>query len=343
MRRCERFPLWVYPLFVLGVLFALLVCVCVGSVNISPHETARTLFCALIGKTAEGAGANAAILLSVRLPRVLCALLIGASLSVAGAAMQGLLHNPLADGSTLGVSAGASLGAVLAIAMGLSVPWFPLGGVIALSMAFAFGSLLLILFLAHRLDPALSTNTILLAGVVFSMFANSAVSLIVTFAGERVRSILFWTLGSLAGRSYGDALALFAAFIVCGGALFLSANELNAFSLGEKSALYIGVDVKRAKLVILAASSALIGVCVSVSGTIAFVGLIVPHMVRRLSGPNHKRLLPAAACFGAVFLMLADLAARTVLSPLELPVGVVTSLVGTIVFLVIFSAARKRI
>ena len=256
--------------------------------------------------------------------------------------MQGLLRNPLADGSTLGVSSGAALGAVIAIAFGITFPSLPFAGTTVLAIAFAILSLLLILALAYRLDYSLSTNTIILIGVIYSMFVSSAMSVIVTFASDRLKSITFWTMGSLQGTGYKDALLLAAALVLCGTVLCLHTRELNAFAVGEDNARTIGVNVRRTKLVVLIAVSVLIGVCVSIGGTIGFVGLVTPHMVRMLTGPNHKRLLPASMFAGAIFLLLADLAARTVFSPLELPIGVVTSLVGAVVFIFIFYQTRKE-
>lgn len=208
-------------------------------------------------------------------------------------------------------------------------------------MLFAFGSLILILGLAYALDRSLATNSIILIGVIFSMFVSSVMNLIISFAGEKVKSILFWTMGSLSGSNLTHALLLAAALVVFGGVILRHADELNAFAIGEDNARHIGVNVKRVKIVIMATVSALIGVCVSIGGTIGFVGLVMPHVARMLVGPNHRRLLPASLYMGAIFLLLADLVARTLLSPIELSIGVVTSLVGSVMFVVIFYRTRK--
>ena len=167
-------------------------------------------------------------------------------------------------------------------------------------------------------------------------------SLLITFAGEKLKTITFWTLGSLSGSTYRNALTLLIALLLCGGLLLRLAPELNAFALGEEQAQHLGVPVRRVKLLVMAAVSVLLGVCVSIGGTIGFVGLIIPHMMRMLLGPDHNRLLPASLLAGASFLLLADLAGRSLFSPLELPIGVVTSLVGAVVFIVIFYRSRKR-
>ncbi|GHU73271.1 putative ABC transporter permease protein YvrB [Clostridia bacterium] len=330
-----------YALFIAATFAALLVCACLGSVRISPAEALSILWKAALRLPIPDTAAKP-IILTVRLPRVLCVALTGASLSLCGAAMQGLLRNPLADGSTMGVSAGASLGAVIAIAFGASIPGLRIAGSMGMAMVFAFVSLTLILSLAYRLDHTLSTNTILLIGVIFSMFANSIISLITAFAGERIKSILFWTMGSLSGSNYTNVKALLTALIICGAVILRCARELNAFAIGEDNARGVGVNVKRVKLTLLISVSALIGVCVSIGGTIGFVGLVIPHIMRMITGPNHSRLLPASLFGGAVFLMLTDLLSRILLRPLELPIGVLTSLIGSVVFVYIFYKTRRK-
>lgn len=317
----------------------LLLCVCLGSVQVPLGDSLSLLWHGLLGDAPDGV--NSAIVLSLRLPRVLCACLMGASLSLCGAAMQGLLRNPLADGSTLGVSTGAALGAALSIVLGITVPGLPIAGSAAMSILFSFGSLLLILALAWGIDRSFSTHNIILIGVVFTMLVSSLLSILITFSGEKLRSITYWTMGSLAGKSYEQAAVLLGALVLFGTPLFLCSRELNAFAVGEENALHIGVPVRRVKLTVMISASALIGVCVSIGGSVAFVGLIVPHAVRLLSGPNHLKLLPLSAFSGALFLMLADLVSRTVLSPMELPIGVVTSLIGATAFIVIFYRSRK--
>ena len=336
----ERMTWAVAGLLVAALCAVMLLCVCVGSVSLPPADTLRVLLCAALGRPLPE-GVPASIILNVRLPRVINVALMGASLSLCGAAMQGLLRNPLADGSTLGVSSGASLGSVLALALGVALPGTSLGGTMLLAMLFAFLSLMLILSLAYALDRSLATNSIILIGVIFSMFASSLISLIISFSGDRIRSITFWTMGSLSGTGYAHARVLAATLLVCGGAILWHARELNALAIGEEDARHVGVDVRRVKLTLMVAVSALIGVCVSVGGTIGFVGLVVPHMTRMLAGPNHRRLLPASMLAGAIFLLLCDLLARTLLRPIELSIGVVTSLVGAAAFVAIFYRTRR--
>ena len=336
----DRFSWRTYVLFMLALIAAMLLCICMGSVSIPLKDTLTAMWNTLWGlEVPQGISKN--IILNVRLPRVINVALVGAALSLCGAAMQGLLRNPLADGSTLGVSSGAALGAVIALAFGIGVPGVTHGGVMVMAMVFAFLSLVLILSLAYVLDRSLSTNSIILIGVIFSMFASSVINLIISFAEDHIKSITFWTMGSLSGTNFSHSRILAVAVLICGFIILRYARELNAFAIGEDNARHIGVNVKKVKLIVLITVSVLIGICVSIAGSISFVGLVMPHMARMITGPNHKRLLPSSMFSGAIFLLLADLVARTLLSPIELSIGVVTSLVGAVAFVIIFYRTRK--
>lgn len=330
----------IYALLAAALLLTLLLCVCVGSVSIPFATSLQVLWLAVTGQPIP-AGMHGSVLLAIRLPRVLCVALEGASLSLCGAAMQGLLRNPLADGSTLGVSSGASLGAAVAILIGFTLPGFPLGGTSVLAMLFAFGAMFAIISLSYAVDHGLATNTIILMGTVFSMLVTAVLSLLILSAGEKMKTITYWTMGSLSGAGYPAAAFLAVMLVLAGGILFSLAPALNALAMGESQALHLGVPVKAVKLTVMATVSAMIGVCVSVGGGIGFVGLVTPHMVRYLSGPDHRRLMPCCLFGGAIFLLLCDLAARTLFSPSELPIGTVTSIIGAFVFVVIYVRAGR--
>ncbi len=335
-------PKWTTRLLLLLAIAAICVlCVSLGSVALPLENILDVIWHGMLGQPMPK-GISAGIIWSVRLPRVICTALCGAALALSGAAMQGLLKNPLADGSTMGVSSGASLGAVIAILIGLETRNLPLTGTMLMAVLFALISLLLVLGLTFALDKSFSASTIILIGVIFSMFVNAVLSLLITFSGEKLRTITFWTMGSLSGSTFANALVLATALVIFGGMLRAHATELNAFAVGEENAHGIGVNVKRTKIIVLISVAGLIGISVAIGGTIAFVGLIVPHMMRLITGPNHRKLLEYSAFGGAVLLMLCDLIARTVLSPLELPIGVVTSLIGAVVFIVIFARSRKE-
>lgn len=327
-------------ILIIAVIVIFFLCVCAGSVMIPLKETWTIIKNAILGG-APIEGASTDILLTVRIPRVICVGLVGAALALSGAVMQGLLRNPLADGSTLGVSSGASLGAVLSIAFGITIPGMSEVGTMGMAILFAFLSMMIILSLAYKLDYSLSTNTIILIGVVYSMLINSMLNLIVTLASDKVKEITFWTMGSLAGSTYRNAIVLLIALLIFGTIILCSGRELNAFALGEENARNIGINVERVKLGLLICVSALIGITVSIGGSIGFVGMLVPHITRFFTGPDHKKLLPASLLIGAGFLMIADLIARTILNPRQLPVGVVTSFVGALSFIVIFYRSRK--
>lgn len=311
-------------------------CVSLGSVNIPLRDVWSSVFGGEVSRETYRS-----IVWWTRLPRVICAGLMGCTLSLCGAAMQGLLRNPLADGSTLGVSSGAALGAALSIVLGITVPGLESAGPAAMAMLFAFGSMLMILALAWGIDRSFATHNIILIGVVFTMLVSALLSILITFSGEKLRSITYWTMGSLSGKNYEQDAVMVGGLVLFGIPLLLQSRELNAFAVGEENALHVGVPVRRVKLMVMICASALIGICVSIGGSVAFVGLIIPHMVRLVTGPNHRKLLPMSMFAGASFLMLADLAARTVLSPLELPIGVVTSLIGAVTFIVLFYRSRK--
>lgn len=295
-----------------------------GSSGLSPGEAGAILLGRLPGlgylHPDVGSGAEA-IVLRVRLPRVVLGILVGAALSLAGAAFQGLLRNPLADPFTLGVSSGAAVGAASVMAAGgvVSVPMGALAGGLA-----ALGTV----YRLARVGGRLAGETLILAGVVISSFGAALLALVISLSTERLQDIFFWLMGSLALRSWSQVL--FVALVLVPVYLFLTlaARELNLLALGEEEALSLGVDVQRLRRSLLLWVSLLTAAVVSVSGTIGFVGLVVPHVVRLLAGPDHRALLPLAAVGGGAFLVAADLASRLLLAPRELPIGAVTALLG---------------
>lgn len=312
------------------------ICVIFGSVDVNFWDTARIAFGAILGKFPSDIPERfITIVLAVRLPRVLMSGLVGAALALSGAVMQGLLKNPLADGTTIGVSSGASLGAVIAIAFSAKSTLISELGTFFMSILFSFVSICLILFLAKMIDFTLSTNTVILIGVIYSMFASSITSLITTLADKEIKNIVFWSMGSIAGSTYEKVVVMAGVLVICSFILIRNGVELNAFAIGEENAMHVGVDIRRVKLRIMALVSILIGVSVSICGTIGFVGLVIPHITRIFTGPNHKKLLPISMAIGAGFLMLADMFCRTMFSPIEIPIGIITSFIGSILFVFI--------
>lgn len=272
------------------------------------------------------------ILLNIRLPRVVLAGLVGASLALVGATFQGLLRNPLADPFTLGISSGASVGAVMTIFFGISIPFFGMYTLPFMSVISAFITLIIVISFARKIDAAMRVETLILTGIVFSSFLSALISLMITLTGEELRQIIGWLLGSVAMRGWNHVLIILPFFIVGTTTLLFHVRELNAFSFGEDQAKHIGVNVERKKMIILVAGSILTGAAVSVSGVIGFVGLVIPHFIRLISGPDHRHLLPKSMVVGATFLILADLVSRIIIQPQELPIGVITSLIGAPIF-----------
>ncbi|KOS66540.1 corrinoid ABC transporter permease [Lysinibacillus contaminans] len=305
--------------------------VSIGSVNI-PFEV-------LWNRAADETAAN--ILWKIRMPRVVLAGLVGASLAIAGAAFQGLLKNPLADPYTLGVSSGASVGAVMTLFFGISIPVVGIYTLPTFSMIGAVLTMVAVMGFARLVDRSLKMETLILTGVIFSSFLGSLISLMVALTGEELRQIIGWLLGSVSMRGW-PYVQMIAPFVVIGSVmLWTQRRELNALLYGEERAKHLGVNVKRSKYLILAGGSMLTGAAVAVSGTIGFVGLVVPHMTRMIWGSDHRHLLPLSFLNGATLLIICDLVARTIIMPRELPIGVITAFIGAPVFSYIFYKQRR--
>jgi iron complex transport system permease protein len=282
------------------------------------------------------------IVMNIRLPRVILAGLVGASLAIAGAAFQGLLRNPLADPYTIGVSSGASVGAVITLFFGISIPFAGLFTLPLLSILFAFFTVIAVLVFAQKIDRSMKVETIILTGIIFSSFLGALISLMIALTGDELRQIIGWLLGSVSMRGWDYIKIIFPFFLIGSLILLFNGRELNAMSFGEERAQHIGVNVQRRKMMILVAGSILTGAAVAVSGTIGFVGLVIPHLTRLLWGPDHRHLLPLSILAGGGFLILADLLARTIISPTELPIGVITAIIGAPVFAIILMNRRNE-
>ena len=283
------------------------------------------------------------ILWKIRMPRVILAALIGASLAIAGAAFQGLLKNPLADPYTLGISSGASVGAVMTIFLGISIPVLGIFTLPVFSMVGAACTMIIVLTFARLVDRSMKMETLILTGIIFSSFLGSCISLMVALTGEQLREIIGWLLGSVSMRGW-PYVQMVLPFMVIGTAIiWLNRRELNAMIYGEERAQYLGVNVKRSKYMILAGGSILTGAAVAASGTIGFVGLVVPHMIRLLIGADHRHLLTLSFLNGASLLVICDLVSRTIIAPIELPIGVITSFIGAPVFAYIFFKQRRKV
>ncbi|MGI6200734.1 MAG: FecCD family ABC transporter permease [Christensenellales bacterium] len=325
-------------------LAVLLAAIGIGSVSIAPGDIFAIFGHKLWGlPLPDGMDAvTASILWDIRLPRALAAFLVGGALAASGTVMQSVLKNPLASSYTLGVSSGASLGAAAVMVTGFTLPFagmftLPIAGFIA-----GLATVLAAIAFAMRLDRNLENQTIILVGMVFSLFVNAILTLINALAKEQLQQLVLWQMGSFSAKNWSHLAVLLPVVLV--GALLLCryTREMDIMTFGDEQARAMGVDTKPVKLKLIVLAALLTGTAVSFTGVIGFVDLIAPHVVRRFFGAAHRRVLPLSVLFGGAFMAGADLVARTALSPIELPVGAVTALVGAPFFAFIYFKRRGR-
>lgn len=280
------------------------------------------------------------IILNIRLPRVLVAFVVGASLSVSGICIQSLLKNPLASPYTLGVSSGAGLAATISYVFKLSF----LGAYTTQFLAFigALATIYAIIKFVSIIDSNLSNETIVLTGMILSLFLGALISLIMLMNLEDSKQILLFLSGSLILKGWNELFLLLPFFIICTTYLFIRSKQLDILTFGEEDAHSLGVNVKKLKFEIMILTSLLTASAVATCGVIGFIGLVVPHISRKVFKSNHVLTIPMSAAIGGGFLIITDLIARTITPPLELPVGAITALIGAPFFAVIFIARRRR-
>jgi iron complex transport system permease protein len=263
----------------------------------------------------------------------------GAMLSISGAVMQSVLRNPLASSFTLGVSSGASLGAALVLLMGITI--VPVLSMPVMGFIFAMATMVLVIFMASKMDGALENNTIILLGIVISLFMTALTTLLMTMNRESLQLLIFWQLGSFAMRDWLP-VAILAPVLLIGGLAVLSRHrEMDILTFGEESAKTMGVNMSRVKWVLLIIAAAMTGSTIAFVGIIGFIDLVAPHVVRRLFGSRHNLLIPLSALFGGTFMVAADTLARSLTFPAEIPIGVITALVGAPFFAYIYFKGRN--
>jgi iron complex transport system permease protein len=332
LRRRHRNRRWQFAALVLLLIVAAVAAVCIGPMRIPLSDLAA------MARGGEVDAATRTVVEQIRLPRVALAALIGAALAVAGASMQGLFRNPLADPALIGISSGAACGAVTVIVLGHNLlPSLPVWAAPYLLSVAAFAGCLLATMLMVRLslhDGHPVVATMLLAGIAINALASAITAFVIFLANDQqVRDVTFWLLGSL-GAAQWSKVAIVAPVVLLGLAVLpFVARALNALLLGESEASHLGFDVMRTKWTVILLASVMVGVSVAFTGVIAFVGLIVPHAIRLIAGPDHRFLLPASALLGAALLVTADILARCVVAPAELPIGILTSILGAPFFL----------
>ncbi|MBX7161964.1 MAG: iron ABC transporter permease [Acidimicrobiia bacterium] len=328
-----------------GLAVALLVACVVaagsGALAIPPSEILRSLLRRI--NLVAGAAPDEvveSVLWNVRFPRVVLALVVGAGLGCAGATMQGTFANPLAEPGVVGVSSGAALGAVAAIVIGIGAA-APLGLTVA---AFVGGLVAVFLvFLAARSGGRTEVVTLIMTGIAVNAFTGAVIGLLTFFSTDaELRSITFWTLGSVAGATWAKVMAVVPLAVVGVAVAVRLAPRLDLLGLGDTGARHLGIDVDRLRFVLLAVVAVLTASAVAVSGIILFVGLVIPHLVRMAAGPRHRPLVVASALGGALILVVADLVARTIAAPAEVPLGVITALVGSPFFFWLLRRTRAR-
>ncbi|MCP1606882.1 iron complex transport system permease protein [Pseudomonas citronellolis] len=337
------------PLFLLLGFLLLLVLwlsLALGPVSLPLGDTLRALarLCGL-PVSADDLGQAELIVGQIRLPRTLLGVATGGVLALAGVAMQGLFRNPLADPGLIGVSSGAALGAAIAIVFGASTGGLPEAFAPYLLSACAFGGGLLVTALVYRLgrhNGQTSVATMLLAGIALTALAGALIGLFTYLADDAtLRTLTFWNLGSLNGASYPRLWPLLLVTLLVACWLPRRVDALNALLLGESEARHLGFDVERLKVELILCTALGVGAAVAAAGLIGFIGLVVPHLLRLIVGPDHRVLLPASMFGGAILLLLADLVARLALAPAELPIGIVTALIGAPFFLYLLIRGRS--
>lgn len=341
IKRRKSFLIGIILLFL--SLLLIIMSVNIGRADIKVIEVIKIIVSKITGNTNildAISKSKVAIVWDIRLPRILVALLVGGGLAVSGAIFQSLLMNPLADPYTIGVSTGAAFGAVLCIYMNIFILQFPMP-----IMPFAFlGAIitLLIVMKIANIDGYMSSSNLVIAGIIVSSILSAGISFLKSTSGEQVFAIIYWLMGSLNSRTWSQVIVSFPIIIICTFICIYFADDLNILAFGEKEARGLGVNTKRTRNIFLICASLITAVCVSVSGIIGFIGLVVPHIVRFSLTSDNRYLIPISSLLGAILLLMADNISRSLFN-IEIPVGVITTLFGGPFFIYIFTSRNKSI
>lgn len=326
---------WLLPVILIVLLIAsLLYAAVTGAVEISISEIIEIL-------TRGADTVNASILIDIRLPRVLLAAVVGAGLAAVGGVMQAIFKNPLVDSYTLGMSSGAALGAVISIITGLNVSIMGIDTTGVFAFIGAICTLLFVYSLAYT-KSRMSINSLLLSGVAVSYFLSSLISFLMMLNHDKIEHIVFWTMGSLSMATWNEFYISAALIVPSLAVLMHYTRELNILVMGEDAAHHLGINTAVLKNILLITCSLIVGIVVSTGGTIAFLGLVAPHIVRLIAGSDNKRVIPCSALLGAILLVLSDTAGRMLIKPVEIPVGVMTSIMGGPFFIFLLRKQKGR-
>lgn len=341
MKHTRTHIIWWIIGFTLLWILTFLICSGAGAVHISIVQIKDLWSSKILGSVvADEAGLDksAIIYWQIRIPRLILATFTGIALASTGAAFQSIFRNPMADPYVLGISSGASLGAAIAIVTGLEYNFL---GITGMAFLFALAVLLLVFFIASR-SGHMRSQVLLLAGVAVSFMSSAIVSLILVLNREKIERILFWTLGGLNSANWSQLAGIIPVVVAGTFVLFYYSRNLNLMSMGNETAKSLGVNVRNTTLIVLITSSLMVSVIVANTGVIGFAGLIIPHIIRLITGPDNRLVIPLSLMAGAIFLMLSDTFARIVVAPSELPVGSITALFGVPYFLFLLYQSQKK-
>lgn len=321
----------------------LIIGVGLGSVYIEPGEILKAISYSLNAGSDLGDldPSTVSIIWKIRLPRALMAFVVGGALAVSGAVMQSVLKNPLASSFTLGVSSGASLGAGLVIITGFSLPLLGRFTLPAVGLLFGLGTVYLAISFTEKIDKNMENNTIVLVGMIFSLFINAMLTLLIALSKDHMQRLAYWQMGSFSLKEWSD-LAILTPLVVLGILILMRfSNELDIMTFGEEQAMAIGVDLQKMKWILLGLAASLTGSAIAFVGVVGFIDLVAPHLVRKIFGAGHRLVLPMSMLLGGSLTVLCDLVARTLIPMAELPVGAVTALIGSPFFAYVYLTKRK--
>ncbi len=330
-------PLFIFIMVFLIMVLVILVSISIGTTRIPIAKVMKVFF----SNNGEGDTVNI-IIKNIRLPRIVLSFFVGAGLAIAGVIFQGLIRNPMVDPYIVGISAGAGTGVTMAIIFNLSWTflWFD-----TLPLMAFLGALITvyIVYQLARVGNKIPVMTFLLAGVALSFVLNAIMSFLMIMGTNDIHKIVYWVLGSIAGKGWQEIRTMLPYFILGLIPIIFYMKDLNIILLGEENAQYLGVDVEKVKKILIISASLLTASVVSVSGSIGFIGLVIPHIARMLIGPDHRKLIPLSGFLGGIFLLISDDLARSLLPPLEIPVGIITALAGGPYFIYLLRKNKKEI
>jgi len=331
----------------ISLIISIIVFSTIGSASISPIDTFKIVISRvpILGDSIDISympSSYQTIILNIRIPRVLIGVIVGASLAGVGAVFQGMFKNPMADPYVIGISSGAALGAGLAIIFNLTWMVF---GISTISMAAFLGSILtsFLVYWISKVKNKVPVTILLLSGIAVGQFLTAILSFLMVIYTKDMTKIIYWTLGSFSGKGWDHITSMAIPMILSMILINFFSRDLNVMLLGEESAQNLGINVEKTKIIILVVCSFIISIAVSVSGIIGFVGLIIPHIVRLVVGPDHRILIPTSMLVGGIFMIFADTIARTLISPTEIPVGIITALFGGPFFIYLLRKSKKSI